>query len=275
MIKNKLVAKPLTKRSFVKAQNSNIFQIVNKIKETVDKEQLIKSSSKILLSISGGQDSIFLLFCLSFLQSQLNFCFKIVWCNHFWQSDSFYTTLHLTKSAQAFSSPIVGFVPLGFATLALPYRALPQLEAKLFKKTKRGTSFAAYRGFDTQNLVLRAKSKHNRILCFLQKRKHNRIWLNTPLKKQKKFIEAVSEDTARNWRHITIERSYAFYNMNRCVYGHTLSDRVETILFNLIRGTGSRGAALLALKREHASFCYNKFFPCLEQLKKNTHLNNL
>ena len=94
------------------SEHATILQIVSKIKKTIDKKKLILSSSNLLITISGGQDSIFLLFCFFFLQSQLDFCIKIVWCNHFWQIDSFYTTLHLTKTAQAFSSPVIGFIPL-------------------------------------------------------------------------------------------------------------------------------------------------------------------
>ena len=92
--------------------NNNLLQILNQIEETINKRRLIESQSNIILSISGGQDSIFLLFCLSFLQRQIGFNLKPLWCNHFWQKDSFYTTLHLTKSAHAFSLPIIGFIPL-------------------------------------------------------------------------------------------------------------------------------------------------------------------
>ena len=84
------------KRNF---RNPNVLQIVESVQETICKKQLVESSTNLLLSISGGQDSIFLLFCLSFLQTQINFAFKAFWCNHFWQFNSFYTTLHLTKYA--------------------------------------------------------------------------------------------------------------------------------------------------------------------------------
>ena len=90
----------------------SVLEIIEQVRDTVLKKQLIECSTTIIVSISGGQDSVFLLFCLSFLQFQLNFTFKMVWCNHFWQIDSFYTTLHLTMCAINFASPLITFLPL-------------------------------------------------------------------------------------------------------------------------------------------------------------------
>ena len=327
--------------------NTNLLQILNQIEETINKKQLIEAQSKIVLSVSGGQDSIFLLFCLSFLQRQIDFNLKLIWCNHFWQKDSFYTTLHLTKSAHAFSLPIIGFIPLhvysplsffqlGFLKnrrffKAIAFRKKNRLifkKLKLLRTKNVSTKFLLFKRFRSVRFLYKdfnrllviktvfkgtqcpvAPQGHGQVaykasLCkypsvlSLKRRKKrscacNKFFYKSQLytcncvtrlftikkvcgifRKEKKFTEILSEATARNWRHITIERSCAFYNSNRCVHGHTLSDRVETILFNLIRGSGSKGITSLMWKRQHSSFCYNKFYPCLEQLKESTHINN-
>ena len=489
----------------VSVSSKNILQIINEVEKTINKKQLILSRNNIVCAISGGQDSSFLLFCLSFLKVQRLLSFKIIWCNHFWQSCSFYTTLHLTKCAVAFSSPIIGFLPfqnhqspLFFKSVRISYKkkSFSQLESKIlferhanlltnfaFAMQKRGScvnlcnlqkplqisnqtlldfstkkltfaqrkqSFTRYlhltysplkspffsekwsfsrpegagvtnqrfvratkKSRAKQNLSFRFyktlfcqkvrqpfkvlsfkskmelfearrgkcykyncfryykyKSSYKSLICtckeicqkvrkpllsnkallckkickkictcntcfFRQKftlatykafyktkfcscytghkkkakfffvaqrgkwlrhqelptKVYAKIWyshyLNTkahfmwPLlhsksqdkpKGYKKFVKKVSETRARNWRHIAIQRGCSFYYSKTCVYGHTGSDRVETILFNLIRGSGSRGIACLPWKRRYSYFCYNKFYPSYKQVLRNTHL---
>lgn len=154
------------------------------------------SQNKLLISLSGGQDSTLVLFFLQLLQKQFAFLFVLLWCNHFWQIDSFYTTLHIAKVSFCFSSPLISFIPL--------------------------------------NSVL-------------------------------------SEHTARDWRHLTTDRASIFYEHNLCVHGHTKSDRVETILFNLIRGT--KLLTCLQWERQHSSFSYNNMYPTIKQLFKETYIN--
>ena len=275
-----------------------------------------KTKNNVLLSISGGQDSSFLLFSLSFLQFQIAFKPQIIWCNHFWQKSSFYTTLHLTKSAMAFSTPIIGFIPFHKATYPqlyqivrtnfcsdrrtnvrtllgpLPsYKSLEQsppictkgalnlcfvsrgiqntffISQKIVKRKKKQSKiFFFYKNIIKKQDKYNLYTKNNFYVAKIKKRKKKP-------KAYKKFIKEISETRARNWRHITIERAYTFYGSRLCLNGHTLSDRVETILFNLIRGTKKKNFQALPWKRRHSTFCYNRFYPTFEQVIKDTHIH--
>lgn len=63
-------------------------------------------------------------------------------------------------------------------------------------------------------------------------------------------VPPTSEATARAWRYqsladLAIQHHYPFV-----VTGHTASDRAETLLYNLMRGSGSDGLQALTWKRE-------------------------
>ena len=112
--------------------------------------------------------------------------FGVLWCNHFWQRESFYTMLHVAKINLCLSSTMCFYLP----------------------------------------------------------------------------IESVlSEQNAREWRHKSIQRTCAFYHYDCCTQGHTKSDRVETILFNILRGTGIAGLQSLQWKKNFYSFSCQRFYP--------------
>ena len=115
-----------------------------------------------------------------------NLEFGVLWCNHFWQRESFYTMLHVAKINLCFSSTMCFYLP----------------------------------------------------------------------------IESVlSEQNAREWRHKSIQRTCAFYHYDCCTQGHTKSDRVETILFNILRGTGIAGLQSLQWKKSFYSLSCQRFYP--------------
>ena len=83
-------------------------------------------------------------------------------------------------------------------------------------------------------------------------------------------IESVlCEQKAREWRHKSIQRTCAFYHFECCTQGHTKSDRVETILFNILRGTGIAGLQSLQWKKSFYSFSCQRFYPRLSYYKFN------
>ena len=69
-----------------------------------------------------------------------------------------------------------------------------------------------------------------------------------------------NEGKARVWRQNTIQRLAFFYQYPAICTGHTSSDRVETMLFNLIRGSGKKGLSSLYwsrfLKASYPELCY-------------------
>ncbi|HVP07503.1 MAG TPA: tRNA lysidine(34) synthetase TilS [Candidatus Acidoferrum sp.] len=57
------------------------------------------------------------------------------------------------------------------------------------------------------------------------------------------------EECARDFRYDTFERLADEHGCNRIALGHHADDRVETILFRIIRGTGPTGLAGIPIKR--------------------------
>lgn len=58
-----------------------------------------------------------------------------------------------------------------------------------------------------------------------------------------------TEAAARHWRYQTLTKIAIEYNYTYIVTGHTASDRAETLLYNLIRGTGADGLSALTWTR--------------------------
>ena len=95
-----------------------------------------------------------------------------------------------------------------------------------------------------------------------------------------------SELLARNWRYGCSHRVSLFYNYEKISLAHSASDRVETILLNLMRGTGTTGLSPLhgtktisensLKKKKHISqfphfsfFCWSSIFIPQQEVKKN------
>jgi tRNA(Ile)-lysidine synthase TilS/MesJ len=67
-----------------------------------------------------------------------------------------------------------------------------------------------------------------------------------------------TEKEARDWRYSAIQRIACFYNFSSLSFGHTQTDRLETFLFQLLRGSGVEGIHSLQWKQKRNSFCFNK-----------------
>ncbi|MEM1425709.1 MAG: tRNA lysidine(34) synthetase TilS [Cyanobacteria bacterium P01_H01_bin.130] len=65
--------------------------------------------------------------------------------------------------------------------------------------------------------------------------------------------QAKSEAAARQWRYGQLQSVAQQHQCNYLVTGHTASDRAETLLFNLVRGSGSRGLGSLVPHRPLSS----------------------
>ena len=63
---------------------------------------------------------------------------------------------------------------------------------------------------------------------------------------------APGEAAARAWRYSTLAKAARQLGARRVVTGHTASDRAETLLLNLARGSHRRGLGALAARRELA-----------------------
>lgn len=84
--------------------------------------------------------------------------------------------------------------------------------------------------------------KENQILCFIKKEKVEEL-----AKKQK----IGTEEAGRNLRYSFFEEVAKQVNGAKIVTAHNANDNAETILMNLIRGTGTSGLKGIEAKREN------------------------
>jgi tRNA(Ile)-lysidine synthase TilS/MesJ len=72
-------------------------QLINTIKIFIIKRNLLQPNQSILLAMSGGQDSIYLLIIFFILKKQWDLNINVLYCNHLWQQNSLYTYFHISK----------------------------------------------------------------------------------------------------------------------------------------------------------------------------------
>ncbi len=151
-------------------KNNQIIDLVNQTHEIIIKQNLVVPKQSILITISGGQDSLCLFFILLHFKNQWKWRFGILYCNHFWQSNT------LEINSLIFKLSLIFLIP---------------------------------------------------------------GYLNLPLK------NIFTEQNSRSWRYEQFSRISYFFTYQSIMAGHTGTDRVETILFQLIRGTSTRGLSTL------------------------------
>ncbi len=140
---------------------------------TLRQRNLLPRGRRILVAVSGGQDSLCLLKLLLDLQSKWDWQIAIAHCDHRWQTD------------------------VGIAE-------------------------------HVQNLA--------------------KTWQIPFYLKVAPVIEE-TEAAARTWRYQALVEIAQAEGLTEIVTGHTLSDRAETLLYNLLRGAGSDGLSALVWKR--------------------------
>ncbi|MEH1897432.1 MAG: tRNA lysidine(34) synthetase TilS [Nostoc sp.] len=145
-----------------------------KIHRTIRSRHLFERNQRLLVAVSGGQDSLCLIKLLLDLQSKWGWDLGIAHCDHRWRSDSQANAHHVENLAKTW-----------------------------------GTSF----------YLETAKEPIN------------------------------SEAAARDWRYQALSAIAQANNYQYIVTGHTASDRAETLLYNLIRGTGADGLQALTWQR--------------------------
>ncbi|MEC4819117.1 MAG: tRNA lysidine(34) synthetase TilS [Scytonema sp. PMC 1069.18] len=145
-----------------------------KVHRTIRSRHLFKRHQRLLIAVSGGQDSLCLIKLLLDLQPRWGWQLGIAHCDHRWRPDSQANASHVENLAKTW-----------------------------------GVTF------------------------FLQTARE-------PLK---------SEGAARDWRYQVLSAIAREHQFSCIVTGHTASDRAETLLYNLIRGTGADGLQALTWKR--------------------------
>jgi tRNA(Ile)-lysidine synthase len=145
-----------------------------KIHRTIRSRHLFERNQRLLVAVSGGQDSLCLIKLLLDLQPKWGWDLAIAHCDHRWRPDSQANASHVESLAASW-----------------------------------------------------------RISFYLQT-----------------ATELInSEAAARNWRYQALCAIASGNHFNCIVTGHNQSDRAETLLYNLIRGTGADGLQALGWQR--------------------------
>ena len=134
------------------------------------KRILLPHNSRILMAVSGGQDSLCLARLLLDMRTHWQWSLAIAHCDHQWREDSAANAAYVAKLAGEWQLP-----------------------------------------------------------CWVEV-------AETPVE---------SESAAREWRYVTLAWLARAKGYTHVVTGHTASDRAETVLYNLIRGTGLDGIGTL------------------------------
>ena len=136
--------------------------------------QLLPRNQRILVAVSGGQDSLCLIKLLLDLQPKWSWALAIAHCDHRWRADSKANADRVEELATIWQVPF--------------YRQIAQEIPK-------------------------------------------------------------TEAAARQWRYQALAEVAIAHNYPYIVTGHTASDRAETLLYNLIRGSGTEGLCALTWQR--------------------------
>lgn len=153
---------------------SNWTPLHAKLHLTLRSRHLLERNQRLLVAVSGGQDSLCLTKLLLDLQPKWGWQLGIAHCDHRWRSDSEANADHVEQLARTWETPF--------------YCATAEQQLQ-------------------------------------------------------------SEAAARQWRYQALSAIAQQNNYSCIVTGHTASDRAETLLYNLIRGSGADGLQALTWQR--------------------------
>lgn len=145
-----------------------------RLQQTLRQRSLLPAGKRLLVAVSGGQDSLCLLALLKDLQPRWHWHLAIGHCDHRWATDTGMAD-HVAEIARSFQ------VPFYLKTAAEPI--------------------------------------------------------------------AATEAAARQWRYQALTELAIAADCSHTIVAHTQTDRAETLLYNLIRGTGTDGLQALTWER--------------------------
>ena len=158
-------------RSKYSQHNSHLLYKINAL---LIEKKLLNPKQRILIAVSGGQDSMSILSILYKLHKNWDWRLGIIYCDHCWYTHSKQQGTHVARVAIS--------MQINF-----------------------------YQAVTTQSID--------------------------------------SEALARNWRYKLLKRLAISHNYTSIITGHNGSDRIETMMYNLIRGSGQKGLHSLTWKK--------------------------
>lgn len=141
---------------------------------TLKQREILQDQPRILVAVSGGQDSLCLLKLLVDLQPKWHWQLSVIHCNHQWRADATANAQHIAQLSQSWQLPYYG------------------------------------------------------------------ITATSP---------PANEASARTWRYQVFTQVAETHHYNIVVTGHTGTDQAETLLYNLIRGSGADGLQSIPWER--------------------------
>ena len=85
--------------------------LINKIRNFIIHQNLIYYDQKILIAISGGQDSTCLALIFLQLKNQFNLQISLLYFNHLWKKSNFFQLLHCLKLSYHFYQSLHFLIP--------------------------------------------------------------------------------------------------------------------------------------------------------------------
>lgn len=242
--------------------------------ESIDRpaDRYLQVETRLLLALSGGQDSIVLLSLLLQEIKQRKCKVHLCWCNHLWHSDTFYAMHHLMRLSLTVEQAI-SFLLEPTSDPPFPQRRGRRWEgAKASPLVKRYNSEGEIdREFDQRqgrrqpcrNGDGHCQGRVKSLITFYAKlfaREQHRPPLSQKGSSLRQRKRSTTEESARNWRYQSCQRLATFHTCRVITVGHTASDAVETSFFNLLRGSGIKGVTAIQPTRVVRPF-YPKHFP--------------
>ncbi len=146
----------------------------DRLHQVIRQRELLVKHQRVLMAVSGGQDSLCLARLFLDLQPKWGWQLAIAHCNHRWREDAFENADYVRSLAESWCCPYYGLIA----------EVIPSSEA-----------------------------------------------------------------SARQWRYEALAKLAEQKQFSALVTGHTASDRAETLLYNLMRGSGSDGLQALVWRR--------------------------
>lgn len=92
-------------------KNQSSLKIINKVFNFIIKQNFIFKNKNILLSFSGGQDSLCLLILMLNFRNQFNYVISSIYMDHFWRLKNLYKLSHLLKISYLINQKIFFTIP--------------------------------------------------------------------------------------------------------------------------------------------------------------------
>ena len=212
--------------------------------------------------------------------------YTLLWCNHFWQKDTFFTMEHVFKLSFSKNYTMHSFAPVKKILSEQNarhwrHKVMQRLSLFLLKRNSQFVELYFNYVFITAPFLLTRSKKQNNGLCFLSNKNEFIQPSNLPelysLQKRNLCEDITNVKPKFCKARVSKKRSF-FYgeptapslSEQLCVQGHNKSDRAEAILFNLMRGTGMNGLSTLQWKHTFSppSNSNSKFYPIFSDFFK-------